>query len=561
MENANQKRVNNTNTVSELDAWRARTLNFLLLVTSGAGGLAIIPAVIIGIQSSGHWAITLTIVLLYLLIVIMTIFRRISFQVKTLSILLAGYLVAMITMAQNGLAGVGPLYLLGLPILSIVLLDIRTGIITSSFSVLVFLIFGVMAHFGWSESWLVTLENPRQLVDWIGNGTVFAMLLATLTSLLGFFSQFQKRSLQTSQEKANELDKAYALLEKRIKEEERRANQFKAIAQVARKTTELLTPEEMLQQAVTSIKNQFNFNAVAVFWASEEKPTILGPEIKLEAIAGSSPGTKSYSELVNIAQEVIQEKLDTSVSSISLNGVPFKQLGIPLRSRGKVLGTFVIQTQETSFYEENIEILQILADQITTAHDNARLFAASEASLRRVNALYQQYAPEAWQEYLQSIPDSITYVEGEIAQSSDTWQKAQERAQKSEEMVSITQETASGEKVHSLAVPVNLRGLPLGIIGFHRPIGEGPWQQDEMSTVQAITDRLVLTIENIRLLEDTQRRAAKERLTSEITARMRETLDMDTVLQTAIREIGGTLDISRIKLRMSSDTHEPTPER
>ncbi|RLD11342.1 MAG: hypothetical protein DRI56_01230 [Chloroflexota bacterium] len=561
MENANQKRVNNTNTVSELDAWRARTLNFLLLVTSGAGGLAIIPAVIIGIQSSGHWAITLTIVLLYLLIVIMTIFRRISFQVKTLSILLAGYLVAMITMAQNGLAGVGPLYLLGLPILSIVLLDIRTGIITSSFSVLVFLIFGVMAHFGWSESWLVTLENPRQLVDWIGNGTVFAMLLATLTSLLGFFSQFQKQSLQTSQEKANELDKAYALLEKRIKEEERRANQFKAIAQVARKTTELLTPEEMLQQAVTSIKNQFNFNAVAVFWASEEKPTILGPEIKLEAIAGSSPGTKSYSELVNIAQEVIQEKLDTSVSSISLNGVPFKQLGIPLRSRGKVLGTFVIQTQETSFYEENIEILQILADQITTAHDNARLFAASEASLRRVNALYQQYAPEAWQEYLQSIPDSITYVEGEIAQSSDTWQKAQERAQKSEEMVSITQETASGEKVHSLAVPVNLRGLPLGIIGFHRPIGEGPWQQDEMSTVQAITDRLVLTIENIRLLEDTQRRAAKERLTSEITARMRETLDMDTVLQTAIREIGGTLDISRIKLRMSSDTHEPTPER
>jgi hypothetical protein len=57
-------------------------------------------------------------------------------------------------------------------------------------------------------------------------------------------------------------------------------------------------------------------------------------------------------------------------------------------------------------------------------------------------------------------------------------------------------------------------------------------------------------LESARHYRDTQQRALREQMTTEITARIRETLDMDTVLQTAIREIGEKLNIAQVQVRM-----------
>ena len=558
MEDTTKEPTNNTISEMSLEAWRARAVSLLLTTASIVGGVAIVPAVILGLKPPVQWVAVTTLIILYLIIIAMAIFRRIDLQIRTSSIFIAGYMASILTMGKNGLTGVGPLYLLGLPVLGIVLLGTRFGIITSIFSVLIFSFFTVMVHLGWLENWLISTESPIQLLTWIGYGTTFTMLLATLITVLRLFAQFQTRSLQTSKEREKELNKAQILLKERIEEAERRARQFEAITNVGRKTTELLGPKEMLQQAVNAIKEQFDFQKAAIYLIEKEIPTILNPEIRLEALAGGNLEKESYPKLQSTAQRVLQEGPVTAVYSPVKDKAPPKQLGIPLRARGEILGVLVIQTEETSLHEENVEILQILADQITTAHDNARLFAESEASLQRMNALYRQYATKAWQEYLQTHPEDITYSQGKVTKASDTWQKAQRRAQQSEELVSIIQETPKGEKIHSLAVPITLRGLPLGVVGFHRPITEGPWQKDEMNTARAITERLVLALENIRLLEDTQRRAAQERLTSDITSRMRETLDVETVLQTAIQEIGQTLNISKIKLRMSKDANEAT---
>ncbi|MGD9048060.1 MAG: hypothetical protein PVF77_08415, partial [Anaerolineae bacterium] len=63
-------------------------------------------------------------------------------------------------------------------------------------------------------------------------------------------------------------------------------------------------------------------------------------------------------------------------------------------------------------------------------------------------------------------------------------------------------------------------------------------------------DQLGVALDSARLYEDTQRRAAEDRLVGEITARIRETLDVDTVLQTAVREMSKTLDIPRVEVRL-----------
>jgi hypothetical protein len=65
---------------------------------------------------------------------------------------------------------------------------------------------------------------------------------------------------------------------------------------------------------------------------------------------------------------------------------------------------------------------------------------------------------------------------------------------------------------------------------------------------------MAFAAENLRLLEETQQRAARERLLVGITSRVRETLDVDTVLQTAIREIGQALKLAEVEVRMSTTT-------
>jgi hypothetical protein len=55
-------------------------------------------------------------------------------------------------------------------------------------------------------------------------------------------------------------------------------------------------------------------------------------------------------------------------------------------------------------------------------------------------------------------------------------------------------------------------------------------------------------LENVRLLEDSLRRASKERLISEITARIGSSISVRNVLQTAAEELGRALPGTEISI-------------
>jgi GAF domain-containing protein len=71
--------------------------------------------------------------------------------------------------------------------------------------------------------------------------------------------------------------------------------------------------------------------------------------------------------------------------------------------------------------------------------------------------------------------------------------------------------------------------------------------------MRSLGDQLSVALESARLYQDTLRRALQEQLVGEATARMRETLNMDAVLRTAAREIGETLGLQDVTIRLESD--------
>jgi hypothetical protein len=65
-------------------------------------------------------------------------------------------------------------------------------------------------------------------------------------------------------------------------------------------------------------------------------------------------------------------------------------------------------------------------------------------------------------------------------------------------------------------------------------------------------EQLSIALESARLYSDSQLRAERERMTGEITARMRETLEIETILQTAAREMRRALELSEVEVRMGA---------
>ncbi len=104
-----------------------------------------------------------------------------------------------------------------------------------------------------------------------------------------------------------------------------------------------------------------------------------------------------------------------------------------------------------------------------------------------------------------------------------------------------------------LLVPIQLRDQVIGVIGLESDEADHQWSEDEIAIVQATAAQAALTVENARLLAESQRKAMREELSAEITARIRSSLDMESVLQTAMNEIAQRLGISQIEIELGSN--------
>ncbi|MEA3396387.1 MAG: GAF domain-containing protein [Chloroflexota bacterium] len=551
-------------TDSELQVWRTGVLNVLLTVVSVAAVPPIALVVSNAIRHPEQWPAALVFLAIYLFVVVLAVFRRFDPRLRAWGLLIVGYAAGSLAFARGGLVGDGPMYFLALPMLAMILVGVRSGLIMTGISVFTFAAFAFTAQIGWLERWLIRLDNSLALTDWASKGTTFAMLLISQVVLQWFFSRFQTRTLQASRERATELSQTQSLLQDRVQELNRRAQRFEAIARISRDTMALLEPEEMLQRTAESIKEQFGFEAVAVYLAGESDG-----EIGLRAIAGATLPVLSTSTAlsVNSAEGAAGASLEQleAVTQTILSGIlrvtqpsaeeaegGLGRLVLPLRIRDQTIGALAVQTR-AAFSAEDTAALQMLADQIATAIENTRLFSESQASLRELNALYRQYTAGAWEEYVQSQPGAMRYSQGSLTCSAATWRVACEQARASSKAVAFTGDADAGGATRSLAVPVILRGLSLGVLGFHRPAGASVWQLEEIAMVRMIADRLALAVENIRLLENTQRRARQEQLVGEVTTRIRAPMDMDTILQTAVQELGQALEAGRVSFYLAPE--------
>ena len=87
-------------------------------------------------------------------------------------------------------------------------------------------------------------------------------------------------------------------------------------------------------------------------------------------------------------------------------------------------------------------------------------------------------------------------------------------------------------------IPIKIEGHILGGVKLQKDEEQGAWTKKELELAEILVERpLSVALESARLFEQTQRRAAQERVIGESAARIRETLDIESVLETAAQEL------------------------
>jgi GAF domain-containing protein/HAMP domain-containing protein len=355
---------------------------------------------------------------------------------------------------------------------------------------------------------------------------------------------------------AADLKSLYTDMESRILERtatlEKLTSDLRASADVARAATTILEPSALLFHVMELISQRFDFYHAGIFLLNDART-----EAVLQA-ASSIPGKRmlAHNHRLRVGQGIVGHAIqegESRVSQIVREDAAYynnpelpetrAELALPLRTRGRIIGALDVQSElENAFTADKIALLQTLADQIALALENANLYQETQQRLEEVRHLYHEYSRKAWDEIVRGR-GGITYrYTPETGVQFDSSQP---------ELLSAGSQTLLTED-DSMTVPIKVREQVIGVMKVRKPAGGSGWTPENLGLLDSITEQLGVALDSARLFTETQQQAQRERLVGEITARMRQTLDVEAVVRTATNEIYQALSLESIDIWLTA---------
>jgi GAF domain-containing protein len=244
---------------------------------------------------------------------------------------------------------------------------------------------------------------------------------------------------------------------------------------------------------------------------------------------------------------------------VSSRGIE-SELAVPLIAGDQIIGVLNMQSSRpNAFSQEDVDSLLIVANHVSIAirnaqlfeeqrtalNENRRLFLEAEMSLREIQRLNQRLTGEAWQEYLRyRNAEGIGYslVNNQLRQDL-SWTPVLLQAANEQRPVIISE----GER-QTVAVPVVLRNRPIGAIEVE--VKASVRQLDALDMLQAVAQRLALSIDNARLFEQAQELAQQELEVNAISAKLQGITDIDEIIETTVGELGRVLGAEQAMVRL-----------
>ncbi|HEX2994101.1 MAG TPA: GAF domain-containing protein [Anaerolineales bacterium] len=403
----------------------------------------------------------------------------------------------------------------------------------------------------------------------------FALIMTGVFAIAGSFVSLMVDSLQKALNKSRattqelsftnkELSALQIDLEKRVEERtseiEKRASQLEAVSSVARAIASVQDLDALLPAITKLISQQFGFYHIGIFLLDEKRENailrasnseggmqLLGRQHSLPVDRHSLVGYSILRSEPRIALDVGSDSMYFSNPDLPETR---SEIALPLRVTGQVIGSLDVQsTQTNAFSEGDINVLTTLADQVAIAIENARLFGEARTALNESRSLFERYTQQEWGAFARQARQTGFVFDGKQVLPLDKNNK-RETAQ----VVAQTGSLSLEKESDSIGVPIRLRGQTIGVLDVRTKRGARQWKQEEISILEAAAERAALALENARLVQTAQRRAARERAIGDISAKIGAVSNLESILQTAVEELGRKIGgATEVSLEIGSD--------
>ncbi|MFM8322021.1 MAG: GAF domain-containing protein [Chloroflexota bacterium] len=572
-----------SNTLLQL---RRRILNRLYILTSLAG-VALLLANLPLIIQNALWGTLAFYALMIAALMIFTFQRSLSYSLRMgmlTGILLAG---GTATLMSRGLEGNGRLLLMLVPFFAAVLggaYSRTAGVLLSVGGVL---LSGALALTGVIEIQSTPPTAAGAISAWVTAVVGFALVAVTGISSFAILVDGLERSLQQQDALTRSLRVEQTGLELRVRQRtevlERRLVQLRTAAEITRSLSRVLDLQQLLPQVCELVRERFDAYYVGVFlveetgraagdmasgaryavlaagtgeagqrmlaenhrllvggdsmigWATANRQARIALDVGKEAVRFSNPylpRTRSELALPILAGEVeaARERRPAARRGAAEWGSALDRLANRPQP-ARVLGAMTVQSEvESAFDQDDITVLQGIADGLAAAIENARLFSATQASLEEVRRVQRAYLESSWAGVQQSRGEMAYEYHAGAAAAAQPSGGAPDGG-------------APGE-AGRLLVPIRLREQVIGSLEIEAPPGV-QWTAAQQALAEAVSTQAALALENARLLEETRRQAEQEQAAAQITSRLWSSSDIDTILQTILRELGSSLRVNQ----------------
>lgn len=392
---------------------------------------------------------------------------------------------------------------------------------------------------------------------------LFAIAGILAIVLLNLALQRQQEALEQVRAGEEKLSSLNAALEIRVKERtsdllianqqaEKRARQLQVVAEVARTATSAQELNRLLNPLTHLISQRFGYYHVGIFLLDEQnKYAVLeasNTEGGLRMMARSHRLKVGEQGIVGFVTSRGEPRiaLDVGHDAVFFDNPDLpdtrSELALPLKIGDTILGALDLQSaEENAFDQDDISVLAILADQVAIAIQNASSAEQAQRALREAEIASSQLVGQAWKGYVEKIQSRGYRYDGIKPER-------------------LNEAGKSSDEKNALVVPVQLRGQTIGRLKLKPSDVKRSWTEDERAIIESTAERVAIAMEGARLLDEAQKRAARESFLSEMGTKLGTSFQLDSILRDTVEELGQTLKGSTVSFQLVNPSAPPTAE-
>lgn len=412
-----------------------------------------------------------------------------------------------------------------------------------------------------------------------------------------------------------------ALNNARLFEENRKSAQLMAsVAEIATRISSVLDLQTLLETAVHLTQQRFGLYHAHIFLTSDDGKTLAVKACGWNETQAHQKGLDDTREIdINTPVSIVARTARTKMPVV-LNDVhsdpswlpnPLlpdvqSEMAVAIISGEKVLGVLNVHSEETNhFTDADLATMTTLAAQIGSAIQNALLFsetqryanemallnavvteASSTLDLRKAltgiikqmaqalslndasiglidskgmaSIVAELYAAEDGKSRLNTSPSP---VDDYLKKALDSGQPLTLTDVPHLDLPADVKRAATARGTQTLTfIPLTAQDKVFGFASLHLAEAGRELNRDEMRLATAILTQVSIVVQNAQLFEQTRARARREQLLREITARVRGSTDPDSIMRTAVREIGQAFGVKSFIRMGHADELQKAPE-